>query len=108
MQSGKLRHKSRIETPTVSRDTDYGDVTETWATLGNGEVWANIRPISGVERWQANAVDPAVTHKITIRYHGTVRPKDRIVYNSRYFRILSVLDIDERNETTAITAVEEI
>tara|TARA_Y100000310_G_scaffold34448_1_gene32622 strand:- start:204 stop:539 length:336 start_codon:yes stop_codon:yes gene_type:complete len=109
VSAGKLRHRVRIETVTISRDSDYGDVTETWALLArNGIVWADIQPLSGQERWQANAADPEMTHTITIRYHDTIGPKDRIVYGSRTFRIQSVMNVGERNDMMDITAVEEI
>lgn len=108
--AGKLRHKVVVETSTSSREATYGDVQHTWSALDapNGEVWANVKPLSGNERWIANAVTPEVTHRITMRYNPRVAPKDRIKYGTRTFGILSVLNIDERNEMIELMAVEQL
>ena len=106
--AGTLRNRIRIETPTNSRSSDYGDIVQTWSLLGNGEVWASIRPISGRERWEANAVNPDVTHRIMIRYHPTVSPKDRIIFGTRTFYIQSALNLDERSEMIELLAIEEV
>jgi SPP1 family predicted phage head-tail adaptor len=108
IQAGKLRHLVRIETKTSSRSADYGDIVHTWTLLGEGEVYAGIEPISGRERWEANAVTADITHRIYIRYHSQVTATMRIIFGSRTFYIESVRNLSELDDLMEILAKEEV
>jgi SPP1 family predicted phage head-tail adaptor len=69
-------------------------------------VWAQLRPLSGRESFIAQQVNADVTHEIIIRYYSGLTPKHRILFGTRQFDIISVLNKDERNEYQVITASE--
>ena len=94
MKAGKLRHRLSLQSGTESQD-DYGQVTETFAEFA--EVWGSITPLRGLELIHAQQVQSEVTHKCFIRYNSSIDTKDRIVFGSRTFEIMSILNADERD-----------
>jgi len=53
-------------------------------------------------------LDNENTHKIRIRYNKDVHPKMRIKFGFRYFNILAIINVDERDIYQEIMASEEI
>tara|TARA_R100001086_G_scaffold238110_2_gene162633 strand:+ start:3580 stop:3918 length:339 start_codon:yes stop_codon:yes gene_type:complete len=110
IRAGSLRHRLRIQSPTSTRETNYGSIEHTWADIADGEIWGKITPLSGGERWQANIVNPDMSHTITIRYKSGISPGWRVLTKdgSRTFQIVSVINKDERNEVIEMSCVEEL
>lgn len=89
-----LRHSITIES--ASESNVGGEVQRTWSTLVSAR--AKIEPLRGRELFNAAAITPEVTHKITLRYPGqTITPKMRVLFGSRYFGIEFVQNLEERN-----------
>jgi len=65
MQTGKLRHRIRIEQNTTSQDPQTGAMIDGWAEFAT--VWAEIVPASGREFIAASASQSAVSGRIKIR-----------------------------------------
>ena len=111
MRAGSLRHKIIFQELTVANDT-WGHSSETWTDQTT--TYASIWTLRGTERMEGLKLDNEITHKIRIRYKGDLRPKMRIKFydykaaSTRYFNILSILNIDERNIYQEIMANEEI
>jgi len=111
MRAGSLRHKITFQQLTVANDT-WGHSTETWTDYKTTQ--ASIWSLRGVEKMESLKLDNEITHKIRIRYITGLTPKMRISYydykteSTRYFNILSLLNIDERNISYEIMANEEI
>lgn len=63
-------------------------------------VWAEVLPLRGDERIQADAVESAVTHRVRIRKAAAsdVEAEDRLRMGSREFHVQSVIDYGERGE----------
>lgn len=91
---GQLRHRLAIQTATESVDA-MGGVSESWAT--DITVWGQITRKGGGEKTTGEAVKATATHEIVIRYYSGLTPKNRFLFGSREFNILSVRDFDERN-----------
>lgn len=106
MNAGRLRHQVTIQQQTQTA-TAYGGYSETWTDVAT--VWAHIKPLYGRERWHGDQVESDVTHQITIRYRSdvTVSPQMRVLYGSRVFKIISVINPEERNELLVLECVEE-
>lgn len=108
--AGRLTNRITLEAPRQpdeGRD-QYGQPAEAWATVA--DVWANVEPLSGRELWHAQQVQPDVTHRITLRYTSALKidPGWRAVMNGRVFSFLSVLNIEERNRTIQVMAIERV
>jgi SPP1 family predicted phage head-tail adaptor len=92
---GKMRHRLTIQTKASTQETTLGSWT---LASTNTEVrWGSIEPITGRERIRAGQQVPEATHLIRMRYNTVVSPSDRIAAKgSRFFEIMSVVDLDER------------
>ncbi|MEQ8825475.1 MAG: phage head closure protein [Filomicrobium sp.] len=90
---GNLRQRIAIEEPVRTSDGG-GGAEETWGLVA--EVWAQIRPLNGSERAEADGLAGKVTHEIILRYRSGLRPDMRFVYQGRVFDIRAVLDLEER------------
>jgi len=100
---GKLNKRVIIEQ--VARATDaIGGSTETFTTFAT--VWAQIKPLTGNERFFSQRVEPNVTHMLKIRHRTGVTTEMRIKFGTRIFEIQSIINPDERNEVLNIMAVE--
>ena len=104
---GKMRHRIRIEQYNGERD-GHGDVLdsddENWTPVCT--VWASVSPLSGREFYEAGQSQSEVTHKLRLRYRPGIKTEMRIVYGSRIFAILSIIDWEERHESLLIMAKE--
>lgn len=100
---GKMRYKVKLQKATTTRDAG-GGVTESWTTLK--EIWADIKPVSGSERYRQGKVQETLTHEITIRYREDLGTNYRIQYESRNFNIKSARNIDERDRFWVLLCTE--
>ena len=94
MRAGQLRHRLAIQTVTESQNA-VGELTRVWATVTT--VWGSIRPISGTERLAGEQITAEVSHRVWIRYSSYAVPEARLVFGSRTFDIVSVINRDEMN-----------
>jgi SPP1 family predicted phage head-tail adaptor len=49
-----------------------------------------------------------ISHRIRIRYRSGVTPVCRILFKTRYFNIVSVINIDEKKEFLELICKEDI
>lgn len=77
----KLRHRIDIERKTTKQDQDTGENRELWETFLK-DVPAEIAPLSAREFIQSQAVQGAITARITIRYHAGLDSSMRIVHTA--------------------------
>lgn len=107
MRAGRLRHSVYIQSKANVR-TSAGGFTETWST--DATVWAGIEPLRGREYFENAQVKGDATHRIVLRYRGSVTPDNRIVHieDSRTFQILEVLNPSERDVSLEIMAKESL
>ena len=98
MRAGKLRHRVEIQASTPTQDAT-GQPIDSWATVTGGTVWAAIEPISGREFVAAGSFQAEVSHFITLRWDSTITltPRNRVKFGTRYFSIVSVRNVEERN-----------
>ena len=79
----------------MSRVADEGGgFTESWVTVAT--LSADLRPISGDERVEADRLAGRSRHEIVLRYRPGVVPAMRFRKGARIFHILAVIDVDER------------
>ncbi|MGB0799261.1 MAG: phage head closure protein [Planktomarina sp.] len=88
-----------------------GGYTETWAPLGN--LWAQVRALSGREGEMDHAKLSKVGYDITVRsapFDAPSRPKpeQRLVEGTRIFRIHAVTERDTSGRFLICKASEEV
>ncbi|MFG6367787.1 MAG: phage head closure protein [Lachnospiraceae bacterium] len=71
-------------------------------------VWASVEPTRGREYQEAQRIRPELTYKITTRYHKEVTSDMIIRFKERYFNIVSVINVKEKNEMLEIICIEKI
>mgnify|MGYP002509545635 FL=1 len=71
-------------------------------------VWASVEPTRGREYQEAQRIRPELTYKITTRYHRGITPDMFIRFKDRYFNIVSVINVKEKNEMLEIICTEKI
>ena len=106
LAAGKMRHLVDFQKDTSTAQGTRGHTTANWITQFRG--YCEITPLSGDELIQARQVYATVTHQITTRfcYSSTPDPTWRVKYGSRLFNVVSIVNVDERNEYWQIMAVE--
>lgn len=101
---GELRQRVSLQTKTITKAE--GIPQENWITVDT--VWAAIADLTGKEYFQAASVQSEVTSRIRIRYRPGMNPGMRVLYGSRVFAILSVIDKDERHREMELMCKEVI
>lgn len=90
---GELRERVRLQN-FISIDDGYGNQIQEWRDVAT--VWARVEPLRGTERYQAAQLETVVGWHITIRHRTDITPAWRIVKGSTVFRIVGILNPDER------------
>ena len=77
LNAGRLRHRIRIEQPTLSQNPTTGAITEAWATVAT--VFAAIEPLSAREFIAAQSTQAQIAARIVIRYRSGLTPDMRLI-----------------------------
>jgi SPP1 family predicted phage head-tail adaptor len=99
----RLRHKIMIQQVARSPDGSGGRL-ENWTTFAT--VFAGVEPLRGKEMYDHQQIQSEITHRIRIRYRSGVTPKMRVSFEGRIFRILSVINIFERDREMQLMCQE--
>lgn len=105
MRAGDLRSPVSIEQPSVSRNSRGEDV-KSWSEFA--ATFAAIEPLKGVEKWEAQRVAGEEVTRIRIRWVSGLLPTMRIVFDSEYYYIEEILNIDERDREIRVIAKKEV
>jgi SPP1 family predicted phage head-tail adaptor len=92
LRIGKNRHKAIIQSTSQAADS-YGALVDTWSTFATW--WVTLSPLSGKESFSEGKVNTETTIKLTGRYIANVKPAMRVVFGSRIFSIVEVLNVGE-------------
>lgn len=95
MQIGSMNNRIAIQAYTSVAD-GMGGFTNTYATWKT--VWSAIWPTSARDVIQGNAPTMAVSHRIRIRYLSGLTTKHRVLFGTRYFAIVSIINPSEKGE----------
>ena len=108
MRAGSLRHTISIQEETSTPDSQGGFTLE-WNDISSMDaVPAAIWPLSAKESLDAMKLELQITHKIRIRYRSGITTKDRIKFGTRIFNIVSLINLEERNEQLDMLALESL
>lgn len=103
MKPGNLRHRITLEQITRASD-GAGGYTETWSVVAN--VYADVYPLKGQERYDAQQIQATQSHRVTIRYRAGITPDMRVKYGARILRIDAVIDPEERHRELILMCSE--
>ena len=102
MNVGKMRHRITFQKQSDDKDS-LGGYEDEWTDVVT--TWGQISPVSGKEYF-SQMRETTVSHKIYCRYRPGITPQMRIKFGERLFRIISVLNWEERNEGLTIMCEE--
>ena len=105
MKVGDLRHKVTIQYPVQVAD-GMGGFTETFRT--SARVSAAIWPVSANTVMEQKKLEMDITHRIRIRYRSGILPHWQVVFNTRTFSIVSIINPEERNRWLDLLCVEAV
>lgn len=88
----------------VSTPDGAGGFISSWVEFAT--VWAEIKPVSTDEKFTSMQVKNTATHFITVRYIDNLKESMRINYNSRIFKIISIINPLEKNRVLEVLAEE--
>lgn len=100
---GEMRHRVTLEAPNRTSDGG-GGAEETWEILA--EVWAALKPLTGRERLEFDALGGELTHEVWLRHRSDVKPECRFRMGTRIFDIRVVIDAAERGRFLRCLAQE--
>lgn len=107
MNAGNYTKRIVIQRLDSSKDSDGFD-TESWSDFYSN--YAYVNKLSGTERWTAAQVQMDSVVRFTLRWHPKldfVKPKRyRLLFGTRTFTITNVDNVQFKNETVKIDAVE--
>jgi SPP1 family predicted phage head-tail adaptor len=107
--ASSARYRVTIQYKTSTTDGDAGFV-DTWED--GITVWADVTPIKARQQFENKSVNVDATHTIVVRGNITPTPResDRIKWTRastiRYFEILTIENLQERNIRLVITCKE--
>jgi len=93
MQLGELRRVIRIDHFTLAADGNNQEI-KTWSKLAT--VWAKVSYVSGGEVYEADQRVALRIAKFFIRYRSDVDETCRILYDTKYYDILGIEEVDRK------------
>ena len=105
MPLGKMRHRINIQTLSRSADTLGGNSHSFSTTV---TVWGMIEPLVGNERVEGGQIENRQRFKFTMRHNSNLTTDDRLNYDSRNFRILSIQKPMEIDKYSIVIAEEGV
>lgn len=93
MDASRLDRRIRLEQRAVTR-ADDGSETSAWSLVA--EVWAQVVPLRGQERYGAGAEQPERDARVRIRWRPGISAGMRVVYEDRAWDIQAVLEVGRR------------
>ena len=92
---GDLRQRVIIEVPNRTSDGG-GGADDAWVLVA--EVWAYVKPLTGSEVVEADAIAGRVSHEVWMRHRDDVEPEMRFRMDDRVFDVRWVVNVDERDQ----------
>ena len=112
---GSLKKRGTFEYYTTATD-GLGGTSATWNTLDT--VWIDIKPLSGSEAMNFDALKGNVKYRVITRYRGdfvssgydraTYDYDLRLKYNGNIYNIEYAIDVGEENTYTELIAYREV
>jgi head-tail adaptor len=113
MNGGPMRHRVTVQLPPSSTDTapdQYGQpITDPTQAQSWGPFWAHVQPTGSGEEKVGEQLKGVTTHKVTMRYVGSIvqiTQAHQLLFKGRTLNVIGVEDVDERNRQLTLTCKE--
>ena len=103
MRIGDLKKRIELQSPSNAAD-GMGGFTVTWTSVAH--IWAAVWPVSASEQIAAGGNPMTISHRIRIRYRSDITNAWRIVYDSTYYNIVSIIDPNMRHWALDLMCIE--
>lgn len=103
MRSGRLNKQIVIETLGTTQSTASGEILKSWSTATQ-TVWADFERLDGGEQFIGDERQLVETARFRTRYTTSINQTKRISYNSKYWEIIDIENVKDRNAELIITA----
>lgn len=105
MQSGKLKHRIKVQKPINAQDPDTGAVISTWSD--HATIWAEVTDLSTKDIIAAKAVNSTIQSRAKVRYSNITKQINstmRVFFDGYYYKIdgAPMRDPDSRREYLTI------
>jgi SPP1 family predicted phage head-tail adaptor len=100
---GTMRQRVTLQSQNLVPDGAGGNVLG-W--VDSATVFANITPLSGLEKVQAEKLVSQVTHRVLVRAGLSVSAGQRLVWRGKALSIISVLNLAARDKMLVLLCVE--
>ena len=105
VKAGKFRHLIEVYEPSIARN-NFGADIETFPGTATSSPWASIVRQPGKEATvEGDRTEAQATMRFTF-YATALTEKARLKFDSRWFRITSIIDVDELGAVLRVDAVE--
>lgn len=101
----RLKHRVTLRREQNTPD-GMGGIIEGWTDVAT--LWAGVEPRRARELVEAEGITNEVTHVVIIRHRSDVGPDDSIRYQSRDFKILSIVNPEESNRYLELVCQEQV
>ena len=105
MQAGKLNKRITIQEYSEASNS-IGEPIKSWSDVAT--VWAGFKTLKGSEKFRNEQVLADVSASIIIRYRDDVTSKQRIIFGSNTYEILSVINPEMANKMLLIDCKETL
>lgn len=105
---GRLREQVVIQVKTSDPDGGGGRTSPEWRDILDGDVWAEVVPVSSYERVRAQQAGATITHRGLIRYRPDVTAVMRLKWGERILNMAAApIDLGERHQWLQLQLREE-
>jgi len=105
MRAGELRHRLTFQSVTRARNAEM-EFVETWADYIT--VWGAVLPNAGRKYYEALQANAEVSGEVRVRYRSDIDATMRIKHGTRYLRIVSIKNPQERDREMVIYYREDL
>jgi len=88
-----MNRRIRIEQATTEAN-EFGEPIKTWGVLDH--VWAEVKPLTATERFQAQQVNRQVDIKVRVRYRTDITEQMRLLLDDERYDIQGITEIGLR------------
>lgn len=102
---GRLNKKIIILKPSGDTTNSIGEIVPEYVPFKT--VNAEVMPLTGREYTESQKIRAETTYRVTIRYFPNIKSDMRISYKEKQFKIESVLNVGEKNQSLQLMCFED-
>lgn len=108
MRIGPMRHRITIQEKSTAQNS-FGEESIEYSDIAlHANVWANVRPASGSERYAAGADQNQsdMMHRVEIRYRSDLSVEMQVVWEARNLEIHTLADPSGKRQSLVLICRE--